>query len=186
MSSPALGKCNEGHVSENSIYPNKMLACVQRPELIPEVEADAKCPKRVPAGVRELLVKLGDLRSSVSQAVLEVLGRHGKRENITPEYRNQRIHRVCVGRPHQRKVVDLRNLNVFWVNGQGEHQARGWWEDKRVKRRPPLRSAKTAESRNKKKPSQARPKSSYKKKPSHAWPRRSKMDGGRGGLASTC
>ena len=106
-------------------YPNKLIATSQFPELLAEVKADRGCPAMMDGVSRDIVEFYDDLASAPARADVEVLARFTKLENIKIEYRNQRIRRFVVGRSNQRKVVDLRSLNIFWVNDQLEDIALG-------------------------------------------------------------
>ena len=116
-------------LDESKNYPAKLIAIVNDPGLAKEVEADAKCGRRLDVGSRAFLDHHGgDISSTPTPRMMLVpIAVLGHDETVAVEWSHGRYHRYILRRSGQRRLLELGGLNVYWLNDGFVEAEKGWW-----------------------------------------------------------
>ena len=114
---------------ENRNYPQFMLAAPEYPHFVPQIMADARCPHRLGVWAREFYdndtMTFGDAQSL---ACLEHILKDGKDETVAIEKGHSTFRQFLVVRSAQCKVVDIEELNNFWILRMFKELSPGFWK----------------------------------------------------------
>ena len=102
--------------SDNRNYPVKLAATPWRRDLVPVVNEDAKCPKRLCPWSRAVMAWFGnDAGSAACRAHLVATNLVARDENVGVENKFSRLWRFVLKKSLQTKRVDVSGMQQFWV-----------------------------------------------------------------------
>ena len=108
-------------------YPYKLLACTSCPEVLPHIQRDRGCPRRMDEWSHDFLVHYPDVTAPDAQADIHATNLLAREETLRIERMHARLRRYLLGRSVQCRCVDIDALNHHWVSTLLNEFSKGLW-----------------------------------------------------------